>query len=109
MRLVRRHAAGVRPDRQPRDVEDWFLLAEAAAIDRWIAPRSAGWCPLWLRRVRTRSDATCIVARPTPDAAFEREVHAFLAADPADAAFRSILDDSVEQLARLGAAAIGTR
>ncbi len=56
-----RHAAGVRRDRGLQ-TRDWFLLAEAAAIDRWIAAEVPGWCLRW-RRARARARAATRLRR----------------------------------------------
>jgi nitric oxide reductase NorD protein len=94
-RLVRRTPqvfAGI----ESSGIEDWFLLAEAAAIDCWIAAEVPGLVPA-LAAARARA-----LERPvgrhhsTPDATLEREVRALLAAHPLTPPFRPGDDDSVE-------------
>ncbi len=94
VRLVRGTHVFARIDN--RETEDWFRLAEAATIDRWIATEVPGLVPALVaarahvlgRRARRGASAS--------DAAVEREVQALLAADPLTPPFRSIRDDSIE-------------
>lgn len=93
-RLVRRTPqvfAGI----ESPGIEDWFLLAEAAAIDGWIAREVPGLVPAL---AAARVHALGRVSRHTsrPDATLEREVHALLAAHPLRPPFRPERDDSVE-------------
>ena len=66
-----------------RDTRDWFLLAEGAAVDRWIAVHTPG-LEAGLRAAR--SDALArrgrLGDRDAPDHALERQLRAVLAADP---------------------------
>jgi len=63
------------------DTRDWFLLAEAAAIDRWIALQTPG---LEGALRAARSDALARRTRESTPHAIERQVRALLSADPAD-------------------------
>jgi nitric oxide reductase NorD protein len=78
------------------ETEDWFLLAEAAAVDRWIAAEVPGLVPT-LVAVRAHALARNAGGRTsTSDAAIEREVRALLAADPLTPPCCSSRDDSLE-------------
>ena len=80
VRLVRRTPQMFARIHRP-EAEHWFLLAEAAAIDCWIAAELPGLVPA-LAAVRAHALGRLVSRRtPTRDAAFEREVHALLAAD----------------------------
>ena len=65
------------------DTRDWFLLAEGAAVDRWIAVHTPG---LEDALRAARSDALArrgrLGDRYDPDHAIERQLRAVLAADP---------------------------
>jgi nitric oxide reductase NorD protein len=68
---------------EARDTRDWFLLAEAAVIDRWIAAEVPG---LQGTLEAARIDALArrhAVARHAIDRAVERQLRALLAANPA--------------------------
>ena len=78
-------------------IEDWFLLAEAAAIDCWIAAEVPGLVPA-LAGARAHALGRHVgLHTSTPDATLEREVHALLAAHPLTPPFRPGRDDSVEE------------
>ena len=94
-RLVRRTPQVFARIESP-EIEDWFLLAEAAAIDCWIAAEVPGLVPA-LAAARAHALGRQVGHHTsTPDATVEREVHALLAADPLTPPFRSSGDDSVE-------------
>jgi nitric oxide reductase NorD protein len=64
------------------ETRDWFLLAEAAAVDRWIALEVRGLIPA-LRTARAHALESRATRRsPTSDPTLESQVRALLAADP---------------------------
>ena len=73
---------------------DWFLLSEAAAVDRWIALEVRGLVPAL---VAVRAPLARIASSPATDFEFEQQVRAFLAADPLTPPFRVGSDGSPEQ------------
>jgi len=92
-RLVRRTPQMFARIHRP-EAEHWFLLAEAAAVDGWIAAEVPGLLPV-LAAARAHALGR-LVRRHTStlDAAFEREVQALLADRPTPSA--STLGESVE-------------
>ena len=78
------------------ETQDWFLLAEAAAVDRWIAVEVPGLAPAV---IAARAHALASRARRSAafDCAIEQEVHAFLAADPLTALFTVDAEGSPDQ------------
>jgi nitric oxide reductase NorD protein len=79
------------------ETRDWFLLAEAAAVDRWIAIEVRGLVPLVIA-ARAHALASRRDRRPsTFDAAVEQQVRTLLAADPLALPFTADPDGSPEQ------------
>jgi nitric oxide reductase NorD protein len=79
------------------DTRDWFLLAEAAAVDRWIAREVRGLVPAVIA-VRAFALASRTGRRaPALDSTVAQQVHVFLAADPLTPPFTVDLDGSPEQ------------
>ena len=65
------------------EVRDWFLIAEAVAVDDWIAHRAAGLIPtLRAARLEALTQRTGAFSRDDRVRAVESCVHAFLAHDP---------------------------
>ena len=81
VRLVR-GTARVSAEIENGETRDWFLLAEAAAADRWIAHEVRGLVPV------VRAARACALARRTGlrastcDDAIEERIQALLAVDP---------------------------
>ena len=94
-RLVRRTPQVFAAIQNPR-IEDWFLLAEAAAVDCWIAAEVPGLVPALAAARAHALGRRAGRHPPTTDATLEREVHALLAAHPLTPPFRAGRDDSVE-------------
>jgi nitric oxide reductase NorD protein len=68
-----------------RETRDWFLLAEAVVIDRWIARDAPGLtAALSAARLEALARRTRGRARHVTEHPVERHVRAVLAADPAD-------------------------
>ena len=79
------------------ETRDWFLLAEAAAVDRWIAREVRGLVPAVIA-ARTFALAIRTGRRASStESAVEHQVHAFLAADPLTPPFAMDVDGSPEQ------------
>jgi nitric oxide reductase NorD protein len=79
------------------ETRDWFLIAEAAAVDRWIAREVPGLLPALLA-----ARAFALVSRggrraPATDAPFDQQVDAFLTADPLTPPFPVAFDAVPEQ------------
>ena len=79
------------------ETRDWFLLAEAAAVDRWIAREVRGLVPAVVA-VRAFALAGRIDRRSSAvNSAVERHVQSFLAADPLTPLFTVDSDGSPER------------
>lgn len=97
-RLVRRTAHVFAGIGNPA-IEDWFLLAEAAAIDGWIAAEVPGLVPA-LAAARAHALGRDADRQPSaPDGSLEREVHALLAAHPLTSPSRHGRDSVEDSLA----------
>ena len=91
VRLVRRTAvvsAGIATN----ELRDWFLVAEAATIDRWIADEAPGLVPA-LVAVRRETLAGARTESPA-DSALEAQIRALLASDPSAPPFDTGSDRS---------------
>jgi nitric oxide reductase NorD protein len=81
LRLVR-GTARLSADIGSVEIRDWFLLAEAAAVDRWIAREVRGLIP-GLHAARASALASRAERRGSAaDDAIEEQIRRFLAADP---------------------------
>ena len=79
------------------ETRDWFLLAEAATVDRWIAREVRGLVPeLIAARASARAGRTSRRGS-AGDSAVARHVDALLAADPLTPPFAMDIDGSPEQ------------
>ena len=95
-RLVRGTPASAQ--RMPGGTRHWFLLAESAVIDRWMAVQTPGLLGV-LRAARRDALASRepVRARASTEHAIEHQVRALLAADPLERALDIDAQASVEE------------